>query len=240
LDWAGLTPGPFFETVPHPEPCHPRFQPGHIRALRAAPVHTVWEGIMKGIIRILALVGLAAIGLGAWKGPEFWKYYRAFGGFDDQAFATYRDLADRLVASGNAADATVWKTKVADGLTFDEVDQSIKAVAIDNNIKAVGELPLGDQVAAMQGKPWRKLNIYLYCNPLTAAKMVEYDIAYAAYLPCRVALVEDAKGQLWIMTLNMDMMIYGGKPLPPDLKTEAIHVKTVMLDILKRAAAGDF
>jgi len=195
---------------------------------------------MKAIVRLLALIGLVAVGLGVWKGPEVWKYYKAFGSFDDQAWATYKGMFDGLVESGNAADATVWMTKVADGLSFDEVDESIKAVAIDNNIKGVGELPLGDQVEAMTGKPWRKLKIYLYCNPLTAAKMIDYDIAYAAYLPCRVSLVEDESGDLWVMTLNMDMMIHGGKPLPPDLKEEALHVKEIMQDILARAATGDF
>ena len=134
----------------------------------------------------------------------------------------------------------MWRAKVEGGLTFEEVDESIKSIAIERNIRGVGELPLGDQVAAMTGEPWRKLQIYLYCNPLTAAKMIEHDPAYAAYLPCRVSLVEDDEGQLWIYTLDMDMMIYGGKTLPPELLAEALEVKDIMQDILERAAIGDF
>jgi len=195
---------------------------------------------MVFIRNILALLGVVAVGLAIWLGPTLYKYKVAFDGFDDQAFDTYKSMMDRLAETGNSAAATVWKAKVAEGLTFEEVDQSIKQIAIDRNIKGVGDLPLGDQVAAMTGKPWRKLNIYLYCNPLTAAKMVEYDPAYAAYLPCRVSLVEDDSGQLWLYTLDMDMMIYGGKTLPPDLLKEALEVKDIMKDILTRAAEGDF
>ncbi len=195
---------------------------------------------MKFITGIFALIGVLAVALAIWKGPQLYKYKVAFDGFDEQAFETYKGMADRLVETGNAAAATVWKAKVADGLTFDEVDESIKAVAVDLNIRGVGELPLGDQVAAMNGTPWRKLNIYLYCNPLTAAKMIEHDLAYAAYLPCRVSLVEDEEGQLWIYTLDMDMMIHGGKTLPPELLKEALGVKSIMLDILERASQGDF
>lgn len=195
---------------------------------------------MTFIRNILALLGVVAIGLAVWLGPTLYKYKTAFDGFDDQAFDTYKGMMDRLAETGNGAAATVWKAKVAEGLTFEDVDQSIKQVAIDRNIRGVGELPLGDQVAAMNGKPWRKLNIYLYCNPLTAAKMIEHDLAYAAYLPCRVSLVEDETGQLWIYTLDMDMMIYGGKTLPPELLKEAIEVKDIMQDILTRAAEGDF
>ena len=194
-----------------------------------------------GFIRnILALLGLAAIGMMVWVGPTVYKYKVAFDGFDDQSLDMYKDLGDRLIEHGNAVGATVWSAKVAEGLTFEEVDQSIRNIAIERNIRGVGDLPLGDQVAAMNGTPWRKLNIYLYCNPLTAAKMVEYDIAYAAYLPCRISLVEDEHGDLWIYTLDMDLMIYGGETLPPELLAEALEVKDIMLDIMERAAEGDF
>ncbi len=195
---------------------------------------------MTAIRNILALLGVLAIAVAVWLGPTAYRYWSAFNGFDDRAYATYKTMMDQVVETGNAAAATVWKVKVSSDLTFEEVDQSIRQVAIDRNIKGVGDLPLGDQVAAMTGKPWRKLNIYLYCNPLTAAKMVEYDISYAAYLPCRISLVEDDAGDLWITTLNMDPMIYGGKTLPPELRQAALEVKDIMQDIMARAAEGDF
>lgn len=194
-----------------------------------------------GFIRnILALIGVASVAAAAYFGPGLWKYKTAFDDFDPKAWEVYQGMADRLVETGNSAAATVWKAKVADGLTFDDVDQSIQTIADERNIRGVGILPLGDQVSAMNGEEWRKLQIYLYCNPLTAAKMVEHDPAYAAYLPCRISLVEDAEGQLWIYTLDMDMMIYGGKTLPPELLAEALEVKETMLQILERAAEGDF
>ncbi|MDE3240840.1 MAG: DUF302 domain-containing protein [Paracoccaceae bacterium] len=185
---------------------------------------------LRNLLALCGLLAILAAGYVAW----------TFRGFDPQAPMVYLHMAQRLAATGNAADATVWKRKVADGLTFDDVDQSIQSIAQADNIKGVGALPLGDQVAAMQGKPWRKLKLYLYCNPLTAAKMVDYSEAYSAYLPCRIALVQDKQGKLWLYTLDMDMMIHGGKPLPPELLKEAEHVKSVMLDIMTKAAAGEF
>ena len=41
-------------------------------------------------------------------------------------------------------------------------------------------------------------------------------------------------------SLNMDLMIYGGEPLPPELKEEAMNVKKIILDIMQKGAAGDF
>lgn len=80
----------------------------------------------------------------------------------------------------------------------------------------------------------------MFCNALTAAKMLDYSDAFSAYLPCRITLLEDPDGQLWLYTLNMDLMVYGGKPLPPELKEEAIEVKDIILEIMNRGAEGDF
>ena len=70
--------------------------------------------------------------------------------------------------------------------------------------------------------------------------MLDYSDAFSAYLPCRITLLEDPEGKLWLYTLNMDLMIYGGRPLPADMKEEAIKVKTAMLEIMRRGAEGDF
>lgn len=192
---------------------------------------------MRIIKNVFALIGLIAVIGGT---ALYAKYTAIVEGFDPLAVRTYKNMFTQLIQTGNAAEATVWKAQVKDGVSFEDADQSIKSIANELNIKGVGELPLGDQVTAMQGKPWRKLKIYLYCNPLTAAKMIDYSDAFGAYLPCRITLLEDKTGKLWIYTLDMDMMIHGGKPLPPDLKEEALGVKKIMLAVLERGAKGDF
>lgn len=192
---------------------------------------------MRFLRNLFALIGLVTV-LGSIYG--YVRYSAAINDFDPKALSVYQGMTERLLETGNAAEATVWKRQVKEGLTFEDVDQAIQTVAAEMNIKDVGALPLGDQVSAVQGKPWRKLKIYLYCNPLTAAKMIDYSDAYAAYLPCRVSLLEDAKGKLWLYSLDMDIMIYGGKPLPPELKAEAEKVKEIILALLDRGAKGEF
>ena len=152
----------------------------------------------------------------------------------------FTELAFNVLKTGNAADATVWKVPVKEGLTAQDVESSMRSIASENNIKNVGELPLYKEVAAMSGKPYRFAKIFMFCNALTAAKMMDYDDAYSAYLPCRVSLIEDSEGKLWLYSLNMDMMIYGGQPLPPELKKEAMNVKRIILDIMNRGSQGDF
>ena len=195
---------------------------------------------MNLLRNIFALLGLAAVVVVIWGAIKLQPYYSAFQSFDDKALATYQDMAEKLLSSGNAAEATIWKRQVKDGLTVEDVEDVMKSVANELNIKDVGRLPLSEQVELMTGKKQRFLKIYMYCNPLTAARMVDYSDAFSAYLPCRLSLVEDKQGKYWIYSLNMDMMIHGGKPLPPALKEDAERVRMVIKSIMDRAASGEF
>ena len=159
---------------------------------------------------------------------------------DPKAPEVYKAMIDQLIITKNTAEATVWKYPVEEGLSIEDVETSMRNIANEHNIKAVGELPLSNQVKLMTGEEQRFLKIYMFCNPLTAMKMVEYNDAYSAYLPCRISLIEDKKGKLWLYALNMDMMVWGGETLPDYLLEEATKVRFIIMDIMERASEGDF
>ncbi|MGD8618559.1 MAG: DUF302 domain-containing protein [Gammaproteobacteria bacterium] len=202
--------------------------------------------MLKLIWNLIALVGLACIAGIIWLaitydfGLQNIKDLRNLRSFDAEAPQVYMEMTKQLLAKGNAAEATVWKIPVTEGLSVQDVEDTMRFVANEHNIKDVGELPLSEQVAAMTGEKQRFWKIYMFCNPLTAAKMINYSDAYSAYLPCRISLVEDQEGKLWIYTLNMDMMIHGGESLPPELLEEANYIKETILDIMNRGATGEF
>ena len=189
---------------------------------------------------LFALLGFMAVVVAIYAAVKMAPMMQAFDTFDEKAVDVYAEMIDILLETGNAAEATVWKVPVEEGLTVEDVEITLRAVANELNIKNVGELPLSAQVEAMSGNKSRFFKIYMFCNALTAAQMLEYSDAFAAYLPCRVSLVEDKQGKLWLYSLNMDAMIYGGKPLPPALKEEAMGVKAIILEIMNRGAEGDF
>jgi uncharacterized protein (DUF302 family) len=192
------------------------------------------------IWNLLALIGLLLVAGMIYMATQLGENLTNLRSFDSKAPEVYLDMAEKLIKTGNAAEATVWKVPVQEGLSWEDVEQTMRFVANEHNIKNVGELPLSEQVAAMTGKPQRFLKIYMFCNPLTAANMFDYSVAFSAYLPCRISLIEDPEGKLWLYTLNMDMMIHGGKVLPEALKEEAIGVKDTILDIMNRGATGEF
>jgi uncharacterized protein (DUF302 family) len=132
---------------------------------------------------------------------------------------------------------TVMKMPLADGVSFDDAVSSMKLRANIRNMKLVAELPLSKQVEAM-GKKARRMEIYQFCNPLTAQRMVEANINFAAYLPCRIAVVEDEKGQGWLVMMNLDMML-NGATLTNELRAEAMKVRDTLIDIMQAGANGD-
>ena len=132
---------------------------------------------------------------------------------------------------------TVVKEPLAEGVGPDDAVESMKLRANMLNIKLVAELPLSQQVKAM-GQETRRMEIYQFCDALTAKKMVEYNIDFAAYLPCRIALVEDAKGKFWLVMMNLDMLIQN-PGFDPKLKEEAVKVRDTLQSIMTAGANGD-
>jgi uncharacterized protein (DUF302 family) len=195
---------------------------------------------MSFIRNLLALVGVIAIASGIFFYGKLAPEIAAFKQLDPGAKDVYLTMWEKLKETGNSADATVWKFPLEEGVSWEDAQDAMETTANGHNIKNVGVLPLSEQVELMTGEKQPFLKIYQYCDPLVAMQMVKVSGAYAAYLPCRISMVEEKDGQIWLYALNMDMMIEGGKTLPDDLLAEAKNVRTVILDIMKRGAAGDF
>jgi len=189
---------------------------------------------------LFALLGFVVVIVAIFAAVKMAPTMQAFESFDEKAIDVYSEMMEMVLETGNSAEAMVWKVPVSEDLSADEVEETMRFVANEHNIKNVGELPLSAQIEAMSGQKSRYLKIYMFCNALMAAQMLDYSDAYSAFLPCRISMVEDKQGKLWLYSLNMDAMIYGGKPLPPALKKEAEGVKEIILDIMNRGAEGDF
>lgn len=195
---------------------------------------------MSFIRNVLAIIGLFSLLMLVIATIKINAVMNQIDTFDEKSIDIYTNFVKKVYATGSAVDAMVHKVKVSDGVTAKDVDTSIRTVANELNIKNVGELPLSEQVKSMTGKHYRYVKIYLLCNAMTAASMLNYNDAYSSFLPCRVSVVEDEQGQLWIYTLDIDLLLHGGKPIPPALKAEAIEVRDTLNEIMYRAAQGDF
>ena len=132
----------------------------------------------------------------------------------------------------------VLKMPLDKGVSAQDAHMSIIQKAEELNMKKVGYLPVSKELKARGLKP-RHLEVFQFCNPEDAMKMVEFNTIYAAFMPCSIALIEDTNGNLWIEMLNLDMII-DRYPLPEDLRRIAVTINAKMLEIITAGVKGSF
>lgn len=160
---------------------------------------------------------------------------------EDGAGGESMRMWDRWIeGNGDIAVATTWERQVKPGVSAADVEEILKLVAVERNMRDVGTLPLSKELEARSGKKEKLLTVYSFCSPATARKMVDFSPHMAAYLPCRISMVEHDDGSLWLYTLNMDMMVKMGRKLPSPLKEEAWAVRETIWQMMERGSKGEF
>lgn len=190
--------------------------------------------IFKNILAIIGLAAVLAVAAGA----------LAFGsrlaGFDPGFPKVYGAFAQRLLATGDPGVAMMWAVPVKEGLSPADVIESMKSIATSRNLLFTGESPFYKQIEAITGEDYRYVNFLSFCDAQVGRQMLEYRDQYSGFMPCRIALVEDNQGRLWLYSMNLDLMIHGGTQLPADLKAAALRVRDSIRHIMEGAAAGEF
>ena len=134
-------------------------------------------------------------------------------------------------------DGSIQRFPLAEDVSVEDAIDSMGLRANMLNFKLVADLPLSEQVEAM-GEDANFMRILAFCDALIAKKMVEYNIIFAGFLPCRIAVVEDSEGRGWIVTMNMDMMLQA-VDLPEDLQPLAQRVRDTIYSIVDAGVNGD-
>lgn len=193
---------------------------------------------MRILKTFLALVGALAILV---CGYAYLKLAPILAEFDPAYRETYANFAGKLLTTKDPGEAMMWSVPVEDpNLTPEEVMDSLKSLASSKNFLFVGASPFYKQVEAVTGQPYRFVTFLSFCDARVGMMMADYRDAYTGFMPCRIAVVEDKEGKLWLHAMNLDMMIYGGKRLPDALRKEAIRIRDVMQSIMHGAAKGEF
>ncbi|MBV1703680.1 MAG: DUF302 domain-containing protein [Hyphomicrobiales bacterium] len=142
-----------------------------------------------------------------------------------------------LAQDASSSAPVVIKLPLADGVSPAEAADSLTLRANLLNLKAVGDLPLSDQVTKITGAKVPLIRVFLFCDPVTAQKIASYNVEFAAYLPCRISLAQDSAGKTWLVMLNLKPLI-DQIPLGSDLRKSAEKVNADLLAIMKAGAAG--
>jgi uncharacterized protein (DUF302 family) len=137
----------------------------------------------------------------------------------------------------------VAKKKVAEGITFDEVIESMDLRANTLNMMKVSHNTPYKVIAGITGKPSPRMEIIGYCDVLTMREIVDFAPEFIAFLPCRIAVLEDADGQIWIVTLDWDVRwldtSLNPNKISAGLRDRAIKVREAIESIMEAGANGD-
>lgn len=124
------------------------------------------------------------------------------------------------------------------GISMDEVVESMKLKANMLNIKFIAHQPLYKEYEALGLDNIRRTEIFQFCDASIAKQMLDFDINFLAYMPCRIGLIEDEKGQAWLVTMNLNIFITAIN-LPPELEALATKVRDDMEAIIEAGVSGE-
>ena len=129
------------------------------------------------------------------------------------------------------------RIRIQDGVSFDDAVDSLKLRANQHNLKFVGASPLYKEIEALTGKPARRMEIFSFCDGLTAQQMIAADPLMIAFMPCRIALVEDVQGARWVISMMMDEAMVDA--LPAATRNSARRVMAALKDMMLASSNGD-
>lgn len=133
---------------------------------------------------------------------------------------------------------TVVKMPIAEEVSIDEAIESMQLRANALNMKQVAHQPMYKEFEALGLPDAFRIEIFQFCNVQVAKAMIEFDMSFAAYMPCRIVVMQDKAGKGWLIMMNPDLFI-NSTQLPPELKTQAEKIRDDLMSIVKAGANGD-
>jgi uncharacterized protein (DUF302 family) len=145
------------------------------------------------------------------------------------------------------ADAMNWaahKVKAKPGLTFDEVLESMMLRANQLNFKYVGSnLMYKDFQAVLNDFEAPRIEVHSFCDIAVGRDLLRISPEFLVFLPCRIAVMEDADKNIWVMMLDWNLDWVTGYEqalgITSDLARGAIEIRNKMEEIMLAGANGD-
>lgn len=136
------------------------------------------------------------------------------------------------------------KYKAKPGLSFDEVVESMMLRANQLNLKFVGSnLLWKDFKVVLNDESAPRVEVFSFCDIAVGRDLLRIIPEMAVFLPCRIAVMEDADKNIWVMTLDWDMtwLDLAGKQMgiTPELRQGAIEVRNKMDNVMRAGANGE-
>lgn len=137
------------------------------------------------------------------------------------------------------------KMKANEELSFDDVIEAMDSRAVEENLKRSGHNMVWKEVEAKTGKSTPRFEILQYCDALVARMVLDYSPEFSIFLPCRISVLEDGAGDIWLMTLDWDVswlsfVWHPDSQIDQELKENGRRIRNAMVSIMEAGASGDW
>ena len=189
-------------------------------------------GAVFALAMVLTMSGCSMMHMG---------YTAAFksGDLDPKAMPAYDDMFTKVAEFGDPAHAFMKEWKVEKGISGDDLKDSITSLTESYNMRLTNYVKMYTKADAAPNEV-KEARIWSLCNLTTAKVFLNYSRYYGGFMPCRIIYVEYGNGDAYLISMDMTLAIYGGKPLPKEMLDSALLVKKAMEEIPAKAAKGDF
>ena len=201
---------------------------------------------MKLIRNLLALIGLVVVAglIFAFVKFDLGSRLGQVAKLDKQALPEYMKMFDVVLKTGDPAKGMVRRVKmeIPEGMSKEEAFEA--AIEAMDEVAAEYGLAMVDSKTMPRGGKLFKdggllTHIRSYCSPAIADKFLAFSPYFVGFMPCRIGIVEEPNGDIYIYTMSLELMINGGQPLPKEMLELANEVRSGMYAMLEAGAHPD-
>lgn len=137
------------------------------------------------------------------------------------------------------------KYQAKPGVSFDDVVTSMQLRANQLNLKQVGHSAMYKDIQAVLGDMTTpRMEVFHFCDIAAGREIMKLAPEAIVYLPCRIAVMEDEKRNIWVLTLDwdtawlesMDTKDFG---VSAEITKMAKDIRSRMDEVMRAGANGD-
>lgn len=162
-----------------------------------------------------------------------------------QSTQSYQQLV-KVPADMPAIDfnSALYEVAVKDGVSYQDVVDSLKSISEGKNFVNPANLPIGDHLKQRGQAPLGVLEVRAFCNLSLGAEIMLDHPEFVVFAPCRIAIYEKLNtAQTRQLYLALDRPTFDlqsiKQPTARAIKA-AVELEAQLIDILDKARKGDF
>ena len=136
------------------------------------------------------------------------------------------------------------KYKAKPGVSFDQVVESMMLRANQVNLKFVGKNQIWKEFrAVLHDDTAPRVEVFSFCDIAVGRDLLKVIPEIVVFLPCRIAVMEDADKNIWVLTLDWDVtwLEQAGKQagITPELRKDAMAIREKLDSVMRAGANGE-